>query len=647
MTPVLSHWRGRRGARSRGPVSAVDLPREMERYEVIVIGAGHAGCEAALAAARKGHRTLLLTINVDHIAWMSCNPAIGGLAKGQLVREIDALGGEMAKNIDATGIQFRRLNTKKGPAVWSSRAQADMFRYARRMRGVLEGQPNLSIRQAMVERLLVEHRRAVGVETSWGERIRAEAVIVTTGTFLQGLIHIGMTSFPAGRMGDLPSVGLSESLRGLGLRMGRLKTGTTPRLDGKSVNFSGLQVQQGDDPPVPFSFSTTRIPLPQVPCHITYTNPRTHEIIREGLDRSPLYRGKIRGVGARYCPSVEDKVVRFPEKDRHQIFLEPEGLDTLEIYPNGIPTSLPLDVQVRMVRSIEGLEQAEIVRPGYAIEYDFVDPTQLMPTLEVKGIRGLFLAGQINGTSGYEEAAAQGLVAGLNAALGLEGREPVILDRADAYIGVLIDDLITRGTEEPYRMFTSRAEYRLLLREDNADLRLREIGYRAGLVSDVDYEAFCRKREAIRRELDRLDRTRVPADDEANRVLESLGSRPMSEGLPLKALLRRPELHYADLEPLDPGRPVLPQDVQEEVEIQVKYDGYIERQLKDVERFKALERQRIPEDMDFRAVHGLSTEVVEKLSRIRPVSLGQASRISGVTPAAMAALMVHLKKTGV
>ncbi len=616
----------------------------MERYEIIVIGAGHAGCEAALASARKGHRTLLLTVNVDHIAWMSCNPAIGGLAKGQLVKEIDAMGGEMAKNIDATGIQFRRLNTKKGPAVWSSRAQADMLRYARRMRGVLEGQANLSIRQAMVERLLTEKGMVVGVETSWGERIGARAVIVTTGTFLQGLIHIGMTSFPAGRMGDLPSVGLSDCLGGLGLRMGRLKTGTTPRLDGKTVDFSRLQVQCGDDPPVPFSFSTSEIPLPQVPCHITYTNPRTHEIIREGLDRSPLYTGKIQGVGARYCPSIEDKVVRFPEKDRHQIFLEPEGLDTREIYPNGIPTSLPLDIQVRMVRSIDGLESSEVVRPGYAIEYDFVDPTQLMPTLEVKGIRGLYMAGQINGTSGYEEAAAQGLVAGLNAALGLEGREPVILDRADAYIGVLIDDLITRGTQEPYRMFTSRAEYRLLLREGNADLRLREIGYKAGLVGEREYEAFCLKREAIQSELARLEKTKVTVDDQTNRLLESLGSRPVDQGLTLKALLRRPELHYGDMEALDPGRPSLPPEVQEEVEIQVKYDGYIERQLKDVERFKALERQRIPEDLDFRVVHGLSTEVVEKLSRIRPVSLGQASRISGVTPAAMAALMVHLKK---
>ncbi|MEE8381349.1 MAG: tRNA uridine-5-carboxymethylaminomethyl(34) synthesis enzyme MnmG [Thermodesulfobacteriota bacterium] len=619
---------------------------QSKKYDVLVIGGGHAGCEAVLASARMGCSTLMLTTNLDTIALMSCNPAIGGLAKGQLVKEIDALGGEMAKNIDVTGIQFRRLNTKKGSAVISSRAQADRQAYRLRMKSVLEKQENLELRQGLVERLLVESGEVYGVETAFKELFLAKTVIITTGTFLNGLIHIGLNHFPAGRMGDAPSIGLAENLRDLGFEVGRLKTGTTPRLNGNTIDFSKTGAQKGDDPPHPFSFSTGEVRQKQVVCYVTYTNPRTHEIIKRGLDRSPLFTGVIKGTGARYCPSIEDKVVRFAEKDRHQIFLEPEGYHTVEYYPNGLATSLPLDIQVKMLRSISGLEDVEVMRPGYAIEYDYINPIQLKPTLETKQINNLFHAGQINGTSGYEEAAAQGLIAGANAVLRVRDKEPFILNRSEAYIGVLIDDLVTKGTEEPYRMFTSRAEYRLLLREDNADLRLMEKGYQIGLIKDAIYKRLETKKEVIGNGLKRLKATTIYPRKEVNDKLVGLRSSPLRNVSTLEGLLKRPEISYQDLYLFDSLPSDLPDEIVRHLEIHVKYKGYIDRQQQQVEQCKKMEEIVIPPDLDYREIPGLSREVREKLVKIRPYTLGQTSRISGITPAAISILTIYLKKMG-
>ena len=615
-------------------------------YDVIVVGAGHAGIEACLAAARMGCKTLMLTLNLDHIGQMSCNPAIGGIGKGHLVKEIDALGGEMGRAIDETGIQFRTLNTKKGPAVRASRAQADKSLYRQRMKRVLETCPGLTLRQGSVEKLIIRDGEVKGVETQIGERFDGRRIILTTGTFLNGLIHVGDRNFSAGRAGDFAAHGLSESLADLGFNIGRLKTGTCPRLDSRSIDYSKLQIQIGDESPIPFSFSNERITQRQVPCHITYTNAKTHEIIRAGIHRSPMYSGVIKSRGPRYCPSIEDKIVRFGDKERHQIFLEPEGLDTIEVYPNGLSTSLPLDVQIEMVHSIVGLEDAEIMRPGYAIEYDYVEPTQLYPSLETKLVRGLYHAGQINGTTGYEEAGAQGILAGINAVLSLRDEDPLVFSRDQAYMGVLVDDLVTKGTDsEPYRMFTSRAEYRLLLREDNADLRLTEIGYKIGLATPDSYHRLVDKRHAISELVTFLERTQLTSSQELNCWMESFGSSPLRNQTSLAVLLRRPEISLNQFHKLVPGMPEFSVYVEAEAEIQIKYEGYVNRQSEMVRRFQKMEQLKLPNDMDYFKIQGLSREVREKLSKIQPRSLGQASRISGITPAAMSLLSVYLKRT--
>lgn len=616
----------------------------MDKYDVIVIGAGHAGIEAALAAARMGSKTLFVTLHKETIGLMSCNPAIGGVGKAQLVREVDALGGEMAKAADACGIQFRMLNASKGPAVQSLRAQIDMDLYKNYMQGVVFKQKNLTIKETEVKKLIIEAGKVIGVLTKDDEEIYCLTTVIATGTFLNGLIHIGLTSKSGGRIGEEASIGLDNDLRKIGFNLLRFKTGTCPRLDKNTIDFSKTIIQEGDFPPVPFSFSSHKVKQKQVPCYITYTNLNTHKIILDNLDRSPLYSGKIKSTGVRYCPSVEDKIVKFADKSRHQIFLEPEGLNTDNIYPNGMSTSLPEDVQVKMINSVEGLEHAKIVRFGYGIEHAVVEPTQLFPSLEAKLIKNLFFAGQINGTTGYEEAAAQGLIAGINAALRVQNKEPFILDRASSYIGVLIDDLTTKGTSEPYRMFTSRVEYRLILRQDNADLRLGKAGFDLGLVSKKTYQQTQDKIKAINDTIHHLKKTRIKPGEEINDLLVSSGTKPILQSVSLEDILKRPQITLSVLAGIKSLKLDIPEIASQAVEIEVKYAGFVQRQLAEVEKFEHLEKIKLAEDFDYSCVSGLSKEIKEKLNKFKPLNLGQASRISGVTPAAISLLMVYLKK---
>lgn len=616
----------------------------MNRYDIIVIGAGHAGIEAALACARMGHSVLMLTLNAGTVGLMSCNPAIGGVGKGQLVKEIDALGGQMARAADACGIQFRILNASKGAAVQSSRAQIDRAAYSAYMKEILSRQENLFLKEAEVKKIIVRGGQARGVVAETGEEIYSGAVVICPGTFLDGRIHIGLNNFSAGRIGEPAAMGLARNLEGLGFNLLRFKTGTCPRIERDSINFSGLIVQEGDEPPQPFSFSTEEISRRQAPCHITYTNKDTHRVIRDNLNRSPLYTGIIKATGVRYCPSIEDKVVKFADRDRHQIFLEPDGYESGEVYPNGLSTSLPEEAQLKFLHTIAGLEEAKVIRFGYGIEHLVVEPTQVYPTLETKPVKNLYLAGQINGTTGYEEAAAQGLAAGINAALRIKNKEPLILDRSTSYIGVLIDDLTTKGTNEPYRMFTSRVEYRLLLREDNADLRLKNTGYDLGLVTKEDYLKAREKAEAIKEGMHTLRTTYLEPAAEINAALAGLNTAAIKKRVSLEEVLRRPQVNLGAIEEISQLKLDIPEFAFRQIEIEIKYAGFIQRQVQEVERFRNLEKIKLPLNLDYAAIGGLSREIKEKLDKFRPLNLGQASRISGVTPVAISLLMIYLKK---